>query len=719
MTSTIVIRAAVAFCLALLVALPSFGTDFDDELRSAEALIDKGRFKTAVGKLRKLARDQNATDLVRNQARLLMATAHRLNGKPDEAAKILDAIAVGRPDGYFLELGETYLDQERFDKAVSVSNCYSRDPRNPTILDAKALWLKARAIFKLEKYLGCIRECRGLLRFRFKKTIASLADSEGTEDHDALLAELKEKAAELMKEAQYLHDVKRYGEDFAWYRKGRQAQFAKDCETAIECYAKISGGVLRDAGRCYSGRCLERLGRTKEALDVYENLIDDDFTGFYRGEAIHRSAVLRFKEGRKSDKREALKLTFRLREWLAAVKKLEIKRELEGINDALREDVIDKAPRDFLKPGDCGNLIRNVQYPENIDNRSTAPWYLEYLTVKNELFHGFLLANKGDETEAALTFRDAGNKRIISDPGTIPALLDGLARGFPLLPAECAKKLSKDERNLISLACFFHLTEEGKASDEIVDSLLADEDVKGYDRGAATLLKAYRLVAEKRFKNAVAVLNSIVTNPKALRTDLGGRAAFLQACLLASDPKSSATAYSIFESLRKRKNRELAADAALAHAIAAVNNGDKKTALDACKDVGRKFHGSPHADAAATLKQAIIKSKKDQIAGVVETKSGKIVKHKRTLVIPGTSKWRVDPSDLRAGDLVLYRIRCVARDPCSTIKAVTLTVSGDEPQPPTAKGNEIVFVRSPLLYVKNLKRGFIEKFPELIGSNSL
>ena len=77
------------------------------------------------------------------------------------------------------------------------------------------------------------------------------------------------------------------------------------------------------------------------------------------------------------------------------------------------------------------------------------------------------------------------------------------------------------------------------------------------------------------------------------------------------------------------------------------------------------------------------------------------------MVVPSLTSIEPDTSELRAGDLIIYRIKCVARDPCVIVKGVKHELGENEPQIPQVNGNEIIFLRAPVLYIKNLRYDFL------------
>ena len=147
----------------------------------------------------------------------------------------------------------------------------------------------------------------------------------------------------------------------------------------------------------------------------------------------------------------------------------------------------------------------------------------------------------------------------------------------------------------------------------------------------------------------------------------------------------------------------------MALAVCAANNGDKKNAIDACDEIRTKHVKTPYKDAAGTLREALQKAEPCCLAEPVE----RVVVHTRTVVLPGASKWHPDFKSLAAPDVILYNIKCVGRDNCTVVKGVRLSLPPDEPQVPPSKGNQMFFVRAPILFIKDLRYDFETLFPSL------
>lgn len=700
-------------------------TGAEKELKSAESLVKQERFKSAIAKLLKLAGSKGLSDNERGKAALLLAIAYRNAGQDDKALETLKGIAGSKPDEFYLELGEAQFIKKNYEEAIYASNCYDEKANCDNLLFVRAMWLKARVRFETEDYLDCMKSCRNITNFIFKRSVGDVSESD--KEDQKKLDELKKNANELYEKARHLYDIKVYGEDYAWYRLGRIAEIAEKYEDAINCYGKIKEGVLKDAGVCYTGHCLAKMGKVKEALKTYSIFYESEPAGLYREEALYHQAVLIYQSGT-GDRavKDSLDLIIKLQDCLKVIAESQRKIELKGINDALKREVVDETPRMFLKPDDCGNLIRMEILPETISNRATAPWYLPCLETRAKLFHGFLLGESGNKAEAAMMYKKAmnsGKMKIISSSDTLPSLLEGLLEGFYLLPGECRKRFPQKHYNQMALACFYYVSEEKELARQMFKKLLSGEDIKpaSYAADAVRLGLAYCCFSENKTDQAEKILTELLKNSKYKKYEIYRQTSYLYACLLAAKPLEKQKVYSIFEALAEKNEKGsdcLAPKALLALAVTAINNGDMKKADEASGTIRKNYAETPYADAARTLETAIQNSKnkedKDKnLLSTVETKTGKVILHRRTLVIPSLTNFEPDTSQFTPGDFVVYRIKCVARDPCAIVKQVTHHLSENEPQIPSVNGNEIIFLRSPLLYIKNLQYDFPAKFPGL------
>lgn len=690
------------FLLICFCGIICLGVNFEKDLAKAEKLIEKERFKSAISKLEKLYSDKKISEKDRGMAAVLLARAYRGDEKYKEAVEILEKILTGRPYNYHLELGESYLALEEYYKAISASMCHGSDHG---ILFFGSLWIRARAIFGNKKYLDCMNCCQRII-----KGIAKLHES-----YDEELKDLVKKANDLYKKALELYEIERYGMDYVWYRKGRESEFENDFRKAVSCYGKIKGGILKDAGQCYTGHCLERIGQRKEALKTYSELYDGNFLGLYRGEALYHAAILNYLDGKN---KEAMELVRMFGKWFKEIKQTKRKIILRGINKAIKQDIIVTAPREFLRHDDCGNLIRTKKYPGSINNRLTAPWYLPYYGTRAELLYGFLLGESGEYEKAASVYKDIGKGKrikILSDKGTSGSLLAGLVDGVYLLPKDCSEKLSSRYRNIINLACFYYVSEEKLLAENIFNTLSKDKSIqnKTHDMAAVLLGQAYCLISSGKWDEAGKMLSKLHSNSKYRSLPVGKKAAFLHACLLSSSRAEKEKAFKIFEELANNQKSALAPKALLAMATCAINYGDREKAFNACESLLEKHIKTPYADAAKTLLEALKKSKNKKPLAYIKTKTGKVIKHRKTIVIPGTSDWELDTSKLNAGDVVFYKIKCIPRDNCLIVSSVKMTLTEHEPKPPSSKGDEISFVRAPVLFVKNLSYNFKERFPGL------
>jgi tetratricopeptide (TPR) repeat protein len=707
------IEKMICVLLALLFCVCAFSDEnFRKAIDKASSYIDKKRYESAIRVLEKTDKDKDTTVSEKGEIALLLSLIYRLQEKPLEALKILELFTGSKSGRYQIELGETYLMLEKFDRALGCSTCYAKEDE---LLFLEAFWLRSRANFGLAKYEDCIDNCDQLIAISSERMSAIRSDI--GKDEKKFLEKMIADAEELKGKAIGMNDVLLYGKDFALYRRGRKAQFNGKYDEAIVFYSQIRKGTLKDAGTVYAAACYVKKGDFDAAIKMYEEFCEEKPFSLYYGEALYNLAfLLCVKKQNKPTMIEALALSEKCVEWSRNFKAEEAM--LEDINERLIRDIVSGTPDEFLQNDDCGNLIRTKLFPESITNPKTSPWYLPYYETKAGLLKGFLLSETGKKNEAAVAFKEAvtsnGKSKIVSNSGALPLLLEGLVEGFYLLPGECGNKISRKYRLKIALSCFFILTEEYDAAEQILNETLKTMgNNEKYDVCAANLCKTYILLKSNKKKEAGKILEGIIASLGENKSELSRKAKYLYASVLSSDPARKDRAVKIYEELAKDRNGYLADEAMLSLAMFSYNAGDKRTAKELCWELRRR-KDSPYSAAAQTFIQAIGKTKDVELdEDGLETKTGTVIKHAKTVMIPGTPSWDIETSGLKSGDIVFYNIRCISRDNCKIIRSFSVGLSPDEPQPPQAKAGNLEFVRIPALYVKNLKYDFVKIFPEL------
>lgn len=702
------------FCVLLSFIL-CFSVFSDDNFRKAvdkaSAYIEKKQYESAIKVLEKSAKDKDTSVSEKGDIVLMLSGIYRLQGKPLESLKILEAFAGTKSDRYQLELGETCLVLEKFDRALTCSTCCTKKDE---LIFGESFWLRARANSGLARYDACIDNCDQLIAMSMERMNAIRSDA--GKDEKRFLEKMIADAEELKEKSIEMNDILLYGKDFALYRKARKAQFKGKYDEAILFYAQIQKGTLKDAGQVYGAACHAKKEDIDTAIKMYKEFCEQKPFSLYYGEALYNLAfLLCVKKQNEPAMFEALALNEKCFDWC---RNFNTGLSLEGINDRLMRDIVKNAPNEFLANDDCGNLLRTKLFPESITNPKTSPWYLSYYEIKSGLLKGFLLSETGKKNEAALAFKEAvsnnGQSKIVSNTGVLPGLLEGLVEGFYLLPGECAKKISQKQRLRIRMAGFFIITEEYETADQLIaESFKNMQNDDKYDACAANLCKAYILINAKKTEEVKEILEGIITCLKKNKSELARKAKYLYAVVLSPDPAQKVKVAKLYEELYKDREGYLSDEAMLSSAMLSYNTGDKKTSEELFWKLVRK-KDCLYSTAAKTMIKAIGKTENAEIGeDGLETKTGNVIRHSKTVVIPGTPSWDISTSDLKSGDVVFYNIRCISRDNCKIIKSFTLGLSPDEPQPPQAKAGNLEFVRIPALYVKNLKYDFVKIFPEL------
>ena len=423
----------------------------------------------------------------------------------------------------------------------------------------------------------------------------------------------------------------------------------------------------------------------------------------------------------KSSAEDALKHIAWFEEWAAKEEKTAAElKSLEGINAALKFDIIEKTPKNFLDADQYGNLVRTARIPESIINGRTSPWYLPLLKTRAAVYKAHFTGEAGDRAKAAEIFKSlpqvGGQVKIISDKGTIDSLLEGLAEGFPRpLSAECAKKLGRDRRNALALVCLKGIVGDPK---DVIASLKAlaggaSTEEREYEKRAVLYCLSHYYAAEGNFTTAETTLRSILKEKTKIATALDDKIDVLLAGVLSRNPGAKAESVALYRKVADRRG-DSAPSALLSLAVMLANQGDRDGAAEACVELLRRYSTTPEGLAGVTLVNAIgISEKVKQKAVLSGVKipaqaDGKLIQHVRTIVVPSNTNWEINPEQLKSGDIVQYNIRCLSRDNCSVIRSFAVSVNPREPQPPRSKTNQIVFYRAPVLSLPGLSMNLDE-----------
>ena len=121
-----------------------------------------------------------------------------------------------------------------------------------------------------------------------------------------------------------------------------------------------------------------------------------------------------------------------------------------------------------------------------------------------------------------------------------------------------------------------------------------------------------------------------------------------------------------------------------------------------CEAVLKDFGKTPYAAAAGTMFRAMKEAKNGEIMSTFSSEQGKTIKHNVTIIYPGTSDWNLLYSCMDRGDIVFYRIKCIARDGCSIVRSFKMDLTENEPDIPASVGDELIFLRVPILFTKKL-----------------
>lgn len=674
----------------------------DHELEKARKHIDQGKWNSAINELENIARSFRDQPQETAEIKVMIASCQNSAGQYVAALKTLSGTNSFMPSQFRLEEARAYLGLGNYAKAMDSTKYYGKE--SGVSLEMSAAWVKAQAQMQLGQFRECMGSCGSIMWRELKADPKGLADMKISEATYKKLQAMKEPAAELYYDAREAYDIKVYGIDFALYRKAREAQFRGDYKKAIELYEKIKGGTLKEAAGCYIGECYIALGDNPKAVKIYTKMIKASPYELYREEIMYKLAIIYYLENHLAG---SLKITEELREWFKKVEADVPKVELKAINEALQRDIIAPAPKTYVKADDCGNLFTTIKYPESINNRLTTPWYLPSLKVKTELFYGFLLGEKRQKPQAASVFDNAesiSDMQIVTDKYALFNLKAGLAEGSYLLSKTIMRKVKKYD-NQIRLSAFYYTCDERAKAKELFDLVIRNAGTQYNDDVlAARVGKIYCLLAEWNDAEALKEIEPLLKIQNADENPMVLEAKYLKACVLARSKNTMPQSLTIFQELSTKRKNSVADKALLAMALTAVNNGKQDMAKSACKTLCSKFGSSPFSKPARTLAAALGQREKGSKLpiGIIETNNGKVVLHRRVITMPCTVDWRAIHADLSSSDIIVYNLKMVPKNNCEIVRSVWMRLDPGEPSPPDAIGDEIYFVRAPVLFEKSL-----------------
>ncbi len=709
----------------------------------AEVQLDAGKYKKSVELFEKALTDGRLVGAQRGRAVVLLARSQRLAGSPFDAVATLTKLLETKDPLHYIEIGEAYFAQGEYDSAIKAISIHSK--KDSADIQSRSQWVKARADYALRRYLPCVDSCKLVISNVAAYKAETKAEKKITEELDKIAKD----ATDLMEKALEAHDTGNYGLDYAFYRKARKADFAAKYDIALLNYGKIKDGILRQAADLYTARCLAAKAEGKEAKKKLKDIVADGFAvakdtatassesaNPYAGEAAIDLAEAEYIE---LGPEQALKRLEWFDEWAACEEKCAIKCKeeekvaakekkpvlnlskkpegleiLAGINEALWNDVIDKAPKKYLDTDEFGNLSRTAKSPESIVNARTSPWYLPLLRTRAAILKGHMLSETGEKDKAVEVYNSVpsagGEVKIITDKVVVDTLLAGVSEGFPPpLNSVCAKKVRKERARPLALACLDAITGEPRKAAERLKSIAGAAEADNHQLERRTVLFCLGSLQADSGEMAAAetTLRSSIRERNTPPTSIDDQIGMTLAGVLARDGKTLPEAANLYRKVAERKNT-MAPAALLSLALAQANGGNLDGAWDACAQILLRHPESKQAPAAATLAKAVDpdgrKASKPGSPKLPERNDGKLVRHVRTIVVPGGAEWEADPSQLTKGDIVQYNIRCISRDNCTIIRNFCVGVGAKEPQPPRSKTNEIVFYRAPVLSLPGLTR---------------
>ncbi len=696
--------------LLLFIPLLCFSNSaLEHELDVARKHIDRGHYSSAIRQLKRASRTFKRDDKAYGQVMVMLAGCLNSTGKYSNALKTLSKIKSNFPHQYKYEQARAFLGLKKYKKAIDGVSGYI--PKHGQYLYMKATWVKAQAEMKLDRYKNCMATCGQVMYQNLSQAPKGFADQKLAQSAIKELQQVKAEARKLYYEAREANDIKVYGVDFANYRKAREAHFAGKYPQARKFYAKIKGGTLKEAAICYIAETCLDAGNEDDAARLFARATKGNPYGLYQGEMLYNLAAIYYLKGRTST---ALQAAERLSDWCAHVEE-KTQAKLKNINAALKKDIIDTAPRTYLQTDNCANLITTKKYPGTINNHLTSPWYLPNLKVKGALLYGFLLGEKRQAQAAAEKYDKAlevTKMKIIRDRFTVRNLKAGLLENSYLFPGEVMKDVSSKWDNYLRYAAFCYLTDETGKAAKLFDVAAKKAWRKNpYDALVARLGAVYCFIASKDEKSALKTVESILKSGNERKhKELLAEARFLRACVWAKNNSTLPKAITEFQLLSRRAKDPGSSKALLALAVTAVNNNKTDLAKNSCRSLSQR-RSDAYQKAGKTLLEALneynskkYRKQKIKIAtsDVQASGGGRLIRHRRVVVMPSITDWKTIRAKLEPEDIVYYRIKFVPRNNCMIIRKSWVNLGPGEPSPPIAIGDEVCFVRAPVLFNRSL-----------------
>ncbi len=266
-----------------------------------------------------------------------------------------------------------------------------------------------------------------------------------------------------------------------------EADFTKARERYLELVRGFPDGIYAEAATLHAAVCLAHLGDTRGAIQELNAFFRRNPTGLYRGEALKIIGDLAlFAQG---DPRNALEAYGRAAAWLHAVSEQTRVLETYAVPEKSRDI---SRPPESVRSLDGDGILRTEPVPiHTLVNRSTAPWYVDFLRAEVEWKRMFLAYLRKD-AEAARRHLDLA---LAHDPAlrrqaeagffnAFQRIRDSLDSGRPFVgePEEMGG-LREREALLIQWADMRFMLEDFDTARELYRRIRAVADRNG--RGAA------------------------------------------------------------------------------------------------------------------------------------------------------------------------------------------------------------------------------------------
>lgn len=664
-------------------------------------LLDSGKTKEAIAVIQQLQRSGRVPKDDRWVLQVDLASAARMQGQPQQAIQLLsslDKIDQLRPE-VALESGLSYLllknDIQALKSFETATGAGSPSTRMRANLEV------ARQNFKNAQYEVTVRLCQLVIDDYGK---LSSFDLESTPSIKSIYSA----ARKLLDEARAMLQQSRYGDDFMFYKTGRQAQARGDYQAAIDAYSKIKAPVLADAAGCYIPACLAELGKVSEAVAAYQKFIAADALGLYREEAHLELIRLQAKfAASRAEFQATAKLVDQALKWQEDLVKSGKDIDITSVRFIVQDF---PAPVQYTVSSEFGNWHRSKSKPENIINRLTTRWYPSHILAQTYMLGIYVRSQAGDVSGAEKLLakleelNKENNERMLSSHASLGRLQRDTNRTAYVIPLPEWSSLTGQDVGAIKLGFFYLSARELESAKQLftwVDSRIKQDGSNANNWAAVHVGQALYEFYSKNDRGALQQLGRFDTVFR--QTSIRPFAQLIKANITAGQrPSGFKDAQRIYQSIITEYDKTpYAVYAQLCMGLSAANSGERTEAIKAFSHLLENHPESEQAKVARTALVVLNAQPVFEKRGPTTNKKlplpGKVTPVEYSMSFPGGQAKRIDYATVATGDLLRFKITATVKNDCIKLKNFRMRLSEYEPQIAGRDDSKLEYIEAPML----------------------